>query len=68
MLRPIFAINMALLTEGAGMEWPKLETSMNRGVNENVALKSDTIPDNHNPPNSVKRPIITNVCPLGMAQ
>ena len=38
------------------MEWPKLETSMNRGVNENEALKSDTIPDNHNPPNSVKRP------------
>ena len=40
MLRPILAINIALLTEGAGMEWPKLETSMNRGVNENAALKS----------------------------
>ncbi len=57
MLRPILAINIALLTEGAGMERAKLETSMNRGVNENVALKSDTIPDNHNPPNSIKRPV-----------
>ena len=57
MLRPILAINIALLTEGAGMEWPKLETSMNRGVNENAALTPDTIPaDNHNPPNSVKHP------------
>ena len=57
MLRPILAINIALLTEGAGMEWPKLETSMNRGVNENAALKPDTIQaDNHKPPNSVKHP------------
>ena len=53
MLRPILAINIALLTEGAGMEWPKLETSMNRGVNENAVLEPDTIPaDNHNPLNA----------------
>ena len=49
MLRRTPAINMALLTEGAGMGWPKLQTSINRGVNENaalnenVALNSDTI-------------------------
>ena len=31
MFAAILAINMALLTEGAGMEWPRLQTSMNRG-------------------------------------
>ena len=56
MPRPIAAINMALLTEGAGTEWRKLQT-MNRGVNENAALKPETIlADNHNPPNTVRRP------------
>ena len=50
MLRLITSINIALLTEGAGMEGPRLQTSMNQGGNENVALKPDTIPaDNHNP-------------------
>ena len=74
MLRPDPAINMALLTEGgcggrscykhcppnggAGMEWPKLETSMNRGVNENAALKPDKIQaGNHNPRIRLKHPI-----------
>ncbi len=31
MLAPILAINIALLTEGAGMELPRLQTAMNRG-------------------------------------
>ena len=40
------------------MEWPKLETSMNRGVNENAALKPDKIQaGNHNPRILLKRPI-----------
>ncbi len=43
MLRPLLAINIALLTEGAGMEWPKLETSMNRGVRRRPACKNPTI-------------------------
>ena len=40
------------------MEWPKLETSMNQGVNENAALKPDKIQaGNHKSPDSVKHPL-----------
>ena len=36
---------------------PESPTSMNRGVNENAALKHDTIPaDDHSTPNSDKHP------------